>query len=159
MNSINISKLPYRDNISCVVFKEKNFLLVQRVGWPDNWWKFPQGGIDEGESEENAARRELLEELGGKKFKIIAKSNYTNRYDWTDDSVKLAGYRWRGQIQKFFLVEFLGTDKDIKINKNEIQRYKWVGLKNLLASINQDNKNFSNYRNTIKKILQEFKML
>ena len=159
MNSINISKLPYRDNISCVVFKEKNFLLVQRVGWPDNWWKFSQGGIDEGESEENAARRELLEELGSKKFKIIAKSNYTNRYDWTDDSVKLAGYRWRGQIQKFFLVEFLGTDKDIKINKNEIQRYKWVGFKNLLASINQDNKNFSNYRNTIKKILQEFKML
>lgn len=159
MNLINVSKLPYRNNISCVIFKEKSFLLVQRVGWPNNWWKFPQGGIDKGESEENAARRELLEELCSEKFKIVAKSTYTNQYDWTDDSVKLASYRWRGQIQKFFLVEFFGTDKDIKINKNEIQQYKWVGLKDILVSIDQDNKNFSNYKNTIEKILREFKML
>lgn len=159
MNSINISKLPYRDNISCVVFKQKKFLLVQRVGWPNNWWKFPQGGINESESEENTVRREFLEELGSEKFKIIAKSVYTNQYDWTDDSVKLASYQWRGQIQKFFLVEFLGADEDIKINKNEIQQYKWVGLKDLLVSIDQNNKNFSNYKNTIEKILREFKML
>lgn len=149
--------LPYRNNVSCVVFKKKKFLLVQQISWPDNFWKFPQGGIDDDESEEVAAHRELLEELSTDKFKFIAKSKHINQYDWTDDAVKLAGNKWRGQIQKFFLVEYLGNDQDIKINEDEIKKYKWVGLKDLFLHIDSDNKNFKHYKNTIEKIISEFK--
>ncbi len=149
--------LPYRKNVSCIVFKNNKFLLVQLHGWPDNFWKFPQGGISTNELEKTAARRELIEELGTDKFKFIRKSIYKNKYDWTDDAVKLAGKRWRGQIQKFFLVEYLGDNKDIKINKNEVSRYKWVGIDNLYSHIDHDDNNFRNYKQTIDKILQEFK--
>lgn len=159
MSSLDISKLPYRDSVSCVIFKGNKFLLVQLIGWPDNWWKFPQGGIKEGESEKEAVRRELLEELGSENFKIIAKSSHTNKYDWSDFALKLAGYRWRGQIQKFFLVEYLGTNKEIKINKKEVQQYKWAGLNDLFASIDHKDKIFTNYKNTIEKVLKEFNLI
>lgn len=151
--------LPYRNNVSCIVLKEKRFLLVQLAGWPDNWWKFPQGGIKEGELEETAVERELMEELGNKNFRIIGVSNHTNRYDWSDDSVKKAGYKWRGQIQKFFLVEYLGSDEEIKINRKEIQQFKWVELKDLFANIDHDHPLFANYKNTIEKVLEDFNLI
>jgi len=152
-----ISHLPYRNNISCIVFKDRKFLLVQRTGWPKHFWKFPQGGVNNGEAEETAARRELMEELGTDKFKFIAKSSNTNLYDWTDDAVRKAGNKWRGQLQKFFLVEYLGSGKDIKTDKNEIQQHLWVDEKDLFSHIDHNNKNFTNYKNTIKKILLELK--
>lgn len=154
---VDFTNLPYRNNVSCILFKNKKFLLVQHVKWPENFWKFPQGGIGKGESEKEAAHRELLEELGTDKFKFIAKSSHANKYDWEDGSVKLAGFRWRGQIQKFFLVEYLGGDKDITIDKNDLRRYKWVALKDLYLHIDHHNKDFTNYKETIEKIIDEFK--
>ncbi len=155
-----IENLPYRDSVSCIVFKDNRFLLVQLAGWPDNWWKFPQGGIEEGETEETAAKRELLEELGSGNFKIIAESSHIHQYDWPIESVKKAGHKWSGQIQKFFLVEFLGKDKEIQINKKEIQQYKWVdGLDDLFKSIDHNSPLFVNYKNAVERVLETFKML
>jgi putative (di)nucleoside polyphosphate hydrolase len=154
-----IKKLPYRKSVSCIVFRDGQFLLVQLIGWPANWWKFPQGGIEPGESPETAAQRELLEELGNKEFTIVARSRYSHRYDWPDDSIKKADNRWRGQIQKFVLAKYIGSDEEIKINKKEIQQYKWVDLKELLLSIEHNDQVFFNYRQAIKKVLKEFDLI
>jgi len=159
MNQIDISQLPYRDNISCVVFKGDKFLLVQLVGWQKNFWKFPQGGIETGETAESTIKRELSEELGIKKYRIIGISSHTNQYDWAKESVKIAGFRWRGQIQKFYIIEYLGTDEEIKINLDEVQEYKWADLDDLLVSINPDHKDFANYKDSIEKVLAEFNKL
>lgn len=156
MVSNDVSKLPYRDNVSCVLFRKDKYLLVQLNDWPEHWWKFPQGGINKGESEKEAVHRELQEELGISKINIIKKSFRMNKYDWSLDSVKLAGYRWRGQIQKFYLVEYLGNDDEIAINKDELNQYQWVELKNLFKYIDHDHQNFSNYKQIIEKVLIEF---
>lgn len=156
---MDISFLPYRNNVSCVVFRGEMYLLVQKVGWPKNFWKFPQGGIEEDESNEEAVKRELAEELGTNKYKIAGVSRYLNKYDWSEDSVKLAGFRWRGQIQKFYLVEYLGSDEDIKLDKKEHQNYKWVNIEELLKSIDHDHKDFTNYKDSIEKVLKEFEKL
>lgn len=153
---IDVSNLPYRKNIGCVVFKGDKFLLLHKPDWPENHWKFPQGGIDENESDEDTAKRELLEELGTDKFKITGKSKNVRQYDWSDDAVEKAGYRWKGQNQKFFLVEFLGKDSDIKPDPKEIEKFKWVTKKELLSIINIDHKNFTGYRDAIERILEEF---
>lgn len=159
MTREKIKKLPYRNNVSCIVFRQKRFLLVQLAGWPDNWWKFPQGGMEENESEESAARRELFEELGSENFRIVAKSSHIHQYDWPEDSIKKAGYRWRGQSLRFLLVEHLGTDEEIQINRDEVQQYKWTELKDLFKNIDHDNPLFVNYKNVIEKVLLEFGML
>jgi len=159
MDLSTINRLPYRNNVSCVTVKADKFLLIQNSDWLKNWWKFPQGGVDKGETIEKAALRELQEELGSDKFRIIGRSAKTNQYDWNDESLKLAGYRWRGQIQRFLLVEFFGTDKDIKINLQEIRQYKWVTIKELWSNIDHEDKNFTNYKNSIEKVLREFGLL
>lgn len=157
MGPLDISKLPYRKNIGCVVFKDDKFLLLHKPGWPEDHWKTPQGGIDKNESDEETAKRELLEELGTDKFKIIGKSKHERQYDWSDDAVEKAGYRWKGQNQKFFLVEFIGKDSDIKLDTKEIEKYMWVTKTELLKIIDIDHKNFTGYKETIEKILEESK--
>lgn len=157
MGPLDVSKLPYRKNIACVVFKWDKFLLLHKPDWPENHWKFPQGGINDKESDEETAKRELLEELGTDRFKIIAKSKNVRQYDWSDDAVEKAGFRWKGQQQKFFLVEFTGEDIDIKLDTKEVEKYKWVTKTELLKIIDIDHKNFTEYKDTIEKILEEFK--
>lgn len=152
----DIKKLPYRDNVSCVVYKNNVFLLLQRKGWPNNWWKFPQGGIDMGEPVEEAAIRELKEEVGSDNFKVIGLSKNYNVYDWNDESVRLAGYRWRGQNQRYLLIEYLGEEDEISLNPHEIEAYEWVKLDDVWCKIDHNDENFCNYKETIKKVLREF---
>lgn len=159
MNLSDINNLPYRNNVCCVVYKEKKFLLLQGKGCPTNWWKFPQGGINTEEIIEQAAIRELKEETGSDNFKIIGLSKNSNIYDWNDESVRLAGYRWRGQDQKYLIVEYFGETSDISLNVDETQAYKWVTLENLWSSIDHEDKNFTNYKNTIEKVLKEFNLI
>ena len=151
--------LPYRDNVCCIVYSGEEFLLLQGRGWPINWWKFPQGGINKGETLEQAALRELKEETGSHDFKIIGTSKSLNIYDWNDESVGLAGYRWRGQNQKYLLVEYFGEKNNINLNVNESQSYNWVKLKDLWLCIDHDDKNFKNYKNVIEKVLKEFNFI
>lgn len=152
----NFSKLPYRDNASCIVFKGDKFLLVQLQGWDESFWKFPQGGLKKGESFEDAAKRELLEELGIENFKIIGKSKRVNKYDWDDHTIKLAGSKWRGQVQHFLMVEFLGDEKEIKVFGDEIQDFKWVSWDELFRHIGHDHKVFEGYAEAVKDAIQEF---
>ncbi len=149
------AKLPYRDNVVCVVFQGEQFLLVQKPGWPEDYWKFPQGGINERESEFDAAQRELSEEIGSNKFKIHCLSGYTNQYDWDERSIELAGNRWRGQKQKFVLVEFLGVEGDLKIDGEELRAYKWVRFEELQSHLDHDFPLFTGYRKTIAKVIKE----
>lgn len=158
IDPIDVSKLPYRKNIGCVVFKDDRFLLLHKPDWPENHWKFPQGGIDDNESDEDTAKRELLGQLGIDTFKIAGKSKNVRQNDWSEETIGKAGYRWKGQNQKFFLVEFTGKDTDIKLDTKEIGKYMWVTKAELLKTIDIDHKNFTGYKDTIEKILEEFKV-
>jgi putative (di)nucleoside polyphosphate hydrolase len=159
MNLSDINNLPYRNNVCCVVYKGEKFLLLQGKDWSANWWKLPQGGINAGETIEQAAMRELKEEIGSTNFKIMGVSKHFNVYDWNDEAVKLAGYRWRGQNQKYLLVEYFGETASIQLNIDETQSYKWVTLENLWSNIDHNDKNFTNYKSTIKKVLKEFNFM
>lgn len=152
-----INKLPFRDNVAGIVYKKDKYLLLQRIDWEDKYWKFPQGGVETGETDEQAISRELLEELGTNKFRILKKSSVTNTYDWDTESVIKAGNRWRGQIQRFFIVEFTGNDLDIRLPK-EIKTYKWADKNNLKIYIDHSAKNYTNYFASVKKVLLEIKL-
>ena len=152
-------ELPYRDNVCCLLYQDELFLLVQLIGWPDSWWKFIQGGIEQGESVIEAATRELQEEAGIKDIKVITESQHKHQYDWSEDSVELAGYRWKGQIQRFLLVEYLGEKEDVQPNTKEVQQLRWMTAQDLLNSIDHDHPNFKGYRDSIEKVLSEFQKI
>ncbi|ABC63508.1 RNA pyrophosphohydrolase [Erythrobacter litoralis] len=95
-------------------------------------WQMPQGGIDPGETQQEAAMRELEEETGvsADLADVIARMPYPVRYDLPEElQGKLWGGRYRGQEQHWFLARFTGTDADIDIaahNPPEFSEWKWV---------------------------------
>lgn len=147
-------KLPYRDNVGSIVFKGDKYLLIQMIDWTDNLWKFPQGGVHEGETKKETAMRELKEELGTDKFKIIKQFPFKHQYDWDKESVKLAKFKWRGQKQTFFLVEFLGDEDEIKIDRDELRDYRWATKEEVLKLIDiKGHPLFKGYKKFIEKML------
>jgi 8-oxo-dGTP pyrophosphatase MutT (NUDIX family) len=130
------SELPYRKGVvGLVIDKEERILLVQMIDYGDNHWRFPGGGVDKGESDNNALLRELEEELQTSKFEIVKKSKHVNKYDWPSEVIgrqyKKEGKRWRGQQQSQYLVNFTGKESDIKPDPKELKKIKWVTVEEL----------------------------
>jgi putative (di)nucleoside polyphosphate hydrolase len=92
-------------------------------------WQMPQGGIDGRERARDAARRELQEEVGTKKARIIAESRGWLTYELPKRlQPKVWGGKYRGQKQKWFLMLFTGSDRDIDLaaHSPEFSRWKWL---------------------------------
>lgn len=79
-------------------------------------WQLPQGGIDAGEAPLTAAFRELAEETGVTKAKLLYELPDWLAYDLPEDLIgsALKG-KFRGQKQKWFAMQFSGTDDDIDL--------------------------------------------
>ena len=131
----DFSDLPYRPGVGMMVLSPEGLVFVaRRIDMPSEAWQMPQGGIDEGETPEEAALREFREEVGTDKVEIIAESERWLSYDLPEELLpRLWGGRFRGQNQKWFVVRFTGTDDDINIatENPEFLDWKWVELETI----------------------------
>ena len=125
-------KLPLRTGVGIVVLNNENKVFVaKRIDNPKNFWQMPQGGVDEGESFLQAAYRELEEETGIKEVKLIKEIDEILSYELPSH---LLGIIWKGkykgQKQKWFVMKYLGNDRDINIKTNspEFLEWKWIDL-------------------------------
>ena len=124
--------LPLRNGVGIVVLNKENKVFVaRRIDNPKNFWQMPQGGVDDGENFLKAAYRELDEETSIKNVELIKELDDPITYELPDH---LLGIIWkgkyRGQKQKWFLMRFVGEDKEINIEtKNpEFLDWKWIDL-------------------------------
>ena len=131
----NFSKLPLRKGVGIVLLNNKNKVFVaKRIDNPKNFWQMPQGGIDKGENYYEAALRELKEETSVVSVELIQEIEEKLTYILPDN---LIGIIWRGkfkgQIQKWFVMRFIGNDSEININtkKPEFLDWKWIDLEDL----------------------------
>jgi TDG/mug DNA glycosylase family protein len=84
------SGLPLRQAIRAVVVDELDSVLLVRFAFPDgDVWATPGGGIDAGESDEQAIRRELVEECGLEKPDLGP--TIWRRTHWKTNMVGFAG--------------------------------------------------------------------
>ena len=101
-------------------------------------WQMPQGGIDRGERPQDAALRELVEEIGTDRVELALESSRWYAYDLPPEHIpKFHGGRYRGQSQKWFAYRFAGSDADIDIRtaKPEFRRWCWAEPDEVLALI------------------------
>ena len=124
--------LPFRIGVGIVVLNKNNKVFVaKRIDNPKNFWQMPQGGVNEGEDFITAAYRELEEETSIKNVKLIKEIDGILTYELPDH---LLGIVWKGkykgQKQKWFLMQYLGDDSDINIktDKPEFLEWKWIDL-------------------------------
>jgi putative (di)nucleoside polyphosphate hydrolase len=116
----------YRPNVGIVLLNGSNEVFWgQRVG--QHSWQFPQGGIQHGESPEEAMYRELHEEVGllPEHVQIIGRTRDWLRYDVPEEFLRrqtanrMQRASYRGQKQIWFLLRLTGQDSDIHLRATE----------------------------------------
>ncbi|ELX8377613.1 RNA pyrophosphohydrolase [Providencia vermicola] len=121
----------YRPNVGIVICNRQGQVLwARRYG--QHSWQFPQGGINPGESPEQAMYRELYEEVGlqRKDVRLLASTRNWLRYKLPKRLV-----RWDtkpvciGQKQRWFLLQLQCNEADINVQRSkspEFDGWRWV---------------------------------
>jgi len=124
--------LPLRSGVGVVVLNKENKVFVaKRIDNPKNFWQMPQGGVNNNEDYLTAAYRELIEETSIKNVKLVKEFDELITYNLPSH---LLGIVWKGkykgQIQKWFVMKFLGEDNEINIKTKhpEFLEWKWIEL-------------------------------
>lgn len=121
----------FRPNVGIILTNSKGELLwARRVGGQDAW-QFPQGGIKQHETAEQALFRELEEEVGLRAgdVEILGVTRGWLRYRLPSRYVRQQQPVCIGQKQKWFLLRFLGSDEQINLALNatpEFDHWRWV---------------------------------
>ena len=120
----------FRPNVGIVLLNHRN-----QVFWGKrirtHSWQFPQGGIDRGETPEQAMFRELREEVGllPEHVRILARTRDWLRYEVPDRYVRreARGY-YKGQKQIWFLLQLMGHDWNLNLRATshpEFDAWRW----------------------------------
>ena len=127
--------LPLRTGVGIVLLNKDNKVFVaKRIDNPKNFWQMPQGGVDKDENFFNAALRELEEETSITNVSLIKEIEGSTSYNLPNH---LLGIIWKGkykgQIQKWFLMRFNGKESEINLKTNypEFLEWKWIELEKI----------------------------
>jgi len=127
---MNNNQLPLRLGVGIVLLNKENKVFVgKRIDNPTNYWQMPQGGVEINENFLEAAKRELEEETSIKSVKLIKEIKYWLTYDLPENLLgKIWQGKYRGQKQKWFIMQFLGKIEEINIKTNypEFLDWKWI---------------------------------
>lgn len=133
--------ITFRKGVSALIVNNKGeFLLVNLKSFEDKYFAIPGGGIDDGETPEEAIYREINEELGISKDKLelICSSDKLLGYHFKIAKIR-NGIEYNGSDRYFFAFNFKGTDDDIQNDEDEVSFYKWVAYNDLKTHLLFDN--------------------
>ena len=120
----------YRDAVGIMVVNPKQKIWLGYRAWTQKskyHWQMPQGGIDEGETPEQAAWREMFEETG--MTREVCQLIYESQNWYTYDILPKTKRQIDGERQKWFLFLFTGSNKNINLKiqkKPEFIRFRWA---------------------------------
>jgi putative (di)nucleoside polyphosphate hydrolase len=127
---IMLDREGFRPNVGIVLLNQKN-----QVFWGKrirtHSWQFPQGGIDRGESPEQAMYRELHEEVGlqPEHVRIVARTRDWLRYEVPDRFIRrdVRGH-YKGQKQIWYLLRLMAQDWNLNLRATshpEFDAWRW----------------------------------
>ena len=119
------SEPTYQQNVAGILRNRDGKILICERASIRGAWQFPQGGVDEGETPEQALVRELCEEisLDPGDFRIVEKRD---GYLYLFPCGKKRGHD--GKDQTYFLCDFLADDSKINVGTEhpEFRAWKWI---------------------------------
>ena len=120
----------YRPNVGIIIINQQNQVFWgKRVR--EHSWQFPQGGIKQGETPEQAMFRELAEEVGllPEHVEIVGRTRDWMKYDVPTNWVRREWRgTYRGQKQIWFMLRLVGKDSDVCLRKTthpEFDAWRW----------------------------------
>ena len=121
----------FRSNIGIVISnKEGKLLWAKRIG--QHAWQFPQGGVKQGESLEQALYRELDEEVGLQEqhVKIVYRTKDWLHYRLPENFIRRhMNPICIGQKQKWYLLSLEVEETEIDLQRSstpEFDSWRWV---------------------------------
>lgn len=131
MSSDSIDAEGYRANVGIILANaDSRLLLAGRVG--SKGWQFPQGGVNENESAEDAMFRELHEEVGldGADVEILGATEDWLRYRLPKRYLRRGSKPLCiGQKQRWFLLRLQSSEERLRFDRSdspEFDRWRWV---------------------------------
>jgi putative (di)nucleoside polyphosphate hydrolase len=126
----------FRAGAGAVILDKRGKVLgLERKDIPGAW-QLPQGGLDEGESPLEAAKREVREETGikAKDLELLSAASQLLAYELPHEArTKKTG---RGQVHYWFLFQFIGQDEAITLgDKKEFRAWKWMSMSKLTSKV------------------------
>ncbi len=126
---------PYRPNVAAIIvppeYPDSRKIFIAERSDISGVWQFPQGGIDKGESPEEALIREIEEEIGTKKVEIVAEYPDWLTYDFPEHIAKRM-QPYAGQTQRYYLVRLKNKAKiDLDTKHPEFINYKFIDIDEL----------------------------
>ncbi|MDZ4662220.1 MAG: NUDIX domain-containing protein [Pseudomonadota bacterium] len=116
--------------VGVIINTQDQVLLFERSDRP-NSWQFPQGGLKDLETPEEALYRELLEEIGTNKCNILKKSRATTVYHWPKRSGKHLG-----QEHIWFLCSLqAGEVPNLKVSDGSFVSFYWDTPQNAIKKV------------------------
>ena len=126
----------YRPSAGVVLINGKGQIFAAERADIAGAWQMPQGGIDPGETPEEAGRRELFEETGIAHMRLLAHFPGWLTYDFPNGAKRTDG-SWKGQAQHWMIFRFTGPESEINLEQNpqEFIRWRWMQPEEMLASV------------------------
>lgn len=100
-------------------------------------WQIPQGGVEPGETLLETGKRELEEETGIRLRGEILKTPFSYEYDYPASFLKKEKPLYEGQRIEF-LAALLPENATVRVDREELDSFKWVSPKNLRRYIKQE---------------------
>ena len=113
-----------------VIFRENNERKYLLLHYEEGHWDFPKGNIEKGEGEKQTAIREIKEETGISKIRIVAGFKEKLHYF----------YKRENQLISKWVVFYLAETEEKRITLSfEHIGYKWISYEKALAQLTYKN--------------------
>ncbi len=124
----------YREAAAILVLRPSDYTMPRKGGMEllllhkprrRDAWQLPQGGMEEGETVEQCAVRELREEAGLRGVTVIGESHRIYQYDFPASFRRFRPDHIKGQRIRFVFA-LVSREAEVRVDGVEIDRHQWI---------------------------------